>query len=81
VKAFLHDNEPAGPGEKHGERGPTHCGTITVDYEYQIEQWVIELEHDASYVVRIECPDLGREWKRNESGKFVEVGKAAELPN
>jgi hypothetical protein len=73
MKAYCHDNTPAKPGEKHGERGPTHCATITVDYEYQVEQWVIELEKYEPRVVRVECPELGREWRRNEHGKFTEV--------
>lgn len=74
MKAFCHDDESA-PGWKPGpgERGPTHCGTITVDYAYQVEQWVIDIEKDDPIVVRIECPDIGREWRRNELGKFVET--------
>jgi hypothetical protein len=73
VKLYLHDDKPAKEGEVHGERGPTHCATITVDYGYQVEQWVIELEKDEPDVVRAECPDIGREWRRNEHGKFTEV--------
>ena len=77
MKLYLHDDKPAVEGEKHGERGPTHCATITVDYEYQVEQWVIELEKDEPGVVRAECPDLGREWLRNEDGKFAETARAS----
>lgn len=78
MRLYLHDNTPAGPGEPHGERGPTHCGSVSVDYEYQAEMWVEEIEKDHPHVVRIECPDLGREWRRNESGKFTEVKEVAE---
>lgn len=79
MKLYLHDNKPAREGEKHGERGPTHCATITVDYEYQVEQWVIELEKDEPDVVRAECPDIGREWRRNEHGKFAETERTARI--
>jgi hypothetical protein len=58
MKVYFHDNTPAAPGEKHGSRGPTHCATATVDYEYQVEQHVIDAGNDLPYVVRIECPDL-----------------------
>lgn len=65
MKLYLHDNTPAAVGEKHGERGPTHMGTIhDLDYEYQAEQWVIDLEKDDLAIVRIECPSLGCEWRR-----------------
>lgn len=78
MKLYLHDNTPAGPGEPHGERGPTHCGNVgPVDYEYQVEMWVQEIETDHPHVVRIECPAIGREWKRDGSGKFTEVPAAA----
>jgi hypothetical protein len=72
MKAHLFDNTTAQPGEKHGPLGPTHYGTITVDYAYQVEQWVIDLEEAEPQVVRIECPDLGRKWLRNDLGKFEE---------
>lgn len=71
MKLHLHDNKPDEKG-KHGPRGPTHCADVDVDYEYQAEQWVIELEEEKN-IVRIECPDLGREWRRNEHGKFTEI--------
>lgn len=79
MRIHLHDNTPAAPGEPHGPRGPTHCGGITVDYEYQVEAWVQEIEKDHPNVVRVECPDIGREWKRNASGKFIEVPGGAEV--
>lgn len=70
------DDSPAGPGEKHGHLGPTHCATVgrngTIEYPYQAEQWVIDLEADAPHVVRIECHELGRTWERVD-GKFVET--------
>lgn len=72
MKIHLHDNTPAAPGEKHGPRGPTHCGSVTVDYEYQVEMWVQDIETNYKHVVRLESPDLGREWLRGEDGKFVE---------
>ena len=69
---YLHDNTPAGPGEKHGSRGPTHCGTIRdVDYEYQVEEHVKMVEEDHDFVVRIECLELGCEWNRDANKKFV----------
>lgn len=74
MKVYLHDDTPAKPGEKHGIRGPTHCGTATVDYEYQVEMLVEEAAADHPHVVRIECPDLGREWKR-DGDRMVEVSK------
>lgn len=74
MKVYFHDSTPAAPGEKHGERGPTHCITTTVDYEYQVEQHVIEAAKDFPHVVRIECPDVGREWLR-EGSNFREKAK------
>lgn len=72
MKAYLYDDTPAAAGEKHGPLGPTHRGTLTVDYEYQVEEWVVDLERSEPKVVCIECPDLCREWWRDECGKFVE---------
>jgi len=77
IKLYLHDDNPAGPGEPHGERGPTHCGTVTVDYEYQAEMWIKEIEGIEPMIVRIECPDLGREWHRID-GSFLEVTRGVE---
>lgn len=72
MKVYFHDNTPAAPGEKHGERGPTHCGTAAVDYAYQVEQHVLCAAKDLPQVVRIECPELGLEWER-KGDIFVEV--------
>jgi hypothetical protein len=58
----------------HGHRGVTHAATVRVDYPYQVEQWVIEAEKDMPDIVRIECPSIGREWKRID-GRFVESGR------
>jgi hypothetical protein len=55
----------------HGHRGHTHAATVRVDYEYQVEMWVDEVQKDHPNIVRIECPDLGREWIRID-GRFVE---------
>jgi hypothetical protein len=70
------DDNPAGPGEKHGPLGPTHCHTVgkhgTIEYAYQAEQYVIEADKDYPEVVRIECPEMGRVWKR-VNGTFEEV--------
>lgn len=56
---------------KHGHRGHTHAATAQAEYEYQVEQWVIDANSDMPSIVRIECPELGREWKRID-GRFVE---------
>ncbi len=64
MKLYLHDNTPAAPGEPHGERGLTHCGTVPVDYQYQVDMWVKDIGEDYPHVVRIECPALGLEWRR-----------------
>jgi hypothetical protein len=71
VKLYFHDNTPAKPGEKHGARGPTHCATLAVDYAYQAEMVAEDAAADYPMVVRIECPDIGREWVR-EGNRFVE---------
>lgn len=81
IELELHDDTPAGPGEKHGPAGPTHCGSVKVDYEYQAEMWVQEIQADHPTVVRIVAKEIGREWKRGADGQFVEekprVGAAA----
>ncbi len=80
IRLECHDNTPTGPGEKHGHEGPTHCRTVRVDYEYQAEMWVQELQADYPEVVRIVSHELEREWKRDEQGKFASVpysGKAS----
>lgn len=74
MKVYFHDDTPALPGQKHGARGPTHCATAIVDEVYQVEQHVLDAVEDLPMVVRIECPDLGREWKRVD-GRFVEQEK------
>lgn len=66
--------DPVTFAPKHGHRGHTHAATALVDYPYQAEQWVIDANKDMPEIVRIECPDLGREWKRVD-GKFVEVSR------
>lgn len=74
MKLFLHDNTPAKPGEKHGEDGPIHTGSVDVDYEYQVEQWVIEVGHDHAKIVYARCPDLRRAWRRvGTTREFEEV--------
>ena len=73
---YFFDDKPAGPGEKHGPLGPTHCHTVgkggSIEYPYQAEQWVLDAERDYPEVVRIECPALGRTWIRVD-GRFVEA--------
>jgi hypothetical protein len=64
VKLYLFDDTPAKEGEKHGVMGPCHYGTATVDAEYQAEMMAEEILADYRHVVRVECPDLGRVWKR-----------------
>lgn len=74
MKLFLFDATPAAPGEKHGPEGPTHCGTVTVDYEYQVDMWVADISDDYPHVVRCTCPGYdghGKEWERVD-GKLVE---------
>jgi hypothetical protein len=71
MEITLHDNTPAAPGEKHGRDGPTHAGSVRVDYEYQAEMRVQDIEKDPHHIVRVWVPDLGREWLRID-GKFVE---------
>jgi hypothetical protein len=73
IELELHDDTPAGPGEKHGPGGPTHAGSVRVDSEYQVDVWLSDIEHDHKDIVRIVSKDLGREWKRNALGAFEEV--------
>lgn len=71
MELYLHDNTPAKEGEKHGPKGPTHCGTCRdIDYEYQAEEHVKEIEIDHPQVVRIESSN-GIVWARNAEGKFI----------
>jgi hypothetical protein len=73
MRLALFDNTPAGPGEKHGEYGPTHCGNVNVDYEYQIEMWVSDIDRNYPMIVRAVCLAIGRTWARNDQGRMVEV--------
>lgn len=78
MKIHLHDDKPAKPGEPHGPDGPTHCGSVTVDYEYQVEMWAEEIGKDYSHVVYMRSPDLQRAWRRN--GKVMEEVPYLEVP-
>ena len=80
MRLHLHDNEPAKPGEKHGEDGPTHCGSVTVDYEYQVEQWVIDVGNDHPDIMYARCPDLRRAWRRVAGTKKFEEVPWLEVP-
>lgn len=73
MRLHFHDNTPAGPGEKHGSDGPTHCGSVSVDYAYQAEMWIEDIERNYPDIHRVRCPDLRREWKRGEDGKMAET--------
>ena len=74
LRVHFHDNTPAKPGEAHGDDGPTHCGSVTVDYEYQVEMWVFdEIDQHSPKIHRVRCPAIQREWKRDEAGKMKEV--------
>jgi hypothetical protein len=74
MRIELHDGTPAGPGEPHGPAGPTHCGTahVEVDYEYQFEMWMDSVHEEHPDAVRLVAPELGREWVRDSTGRFVE---------
>jgi hypothetical protein len=69
MKLELHDADTT--ATKHGSSGPTHAGSVTVDYEYQAEEWVKEIEQDYPDIVRLVL-DNGREWRR-VNGRFEEV--------
>jgi len=73
MKLYFFDDTPAISGEPHGPLGLTHCGTATVDYEYQVEQTVIDAGRDHPKIIRITCPELGCSWKRISSTSFEEV--------
>jgi hypothetical protein len=57
----------------HGPLGPAHAARVKVDYEFQVEQWVIEIGTDYPEIVRAECEDLKRKWKRDSKRTFTEV--------
>lgn len=48
------------------------CAHVTIDMEYQAEEWVKEIEQSYPQVILIECFELNRTWKRNQEGKFAE---------
>lgn len=74
MKLHLYDATPAEPGKGHGPLGPTHCGDITFDSEFETaDSWVRLIEQDHPWVVRVDCPAEGREWTRAEGQGFVEV--------
>lgn len=68
--------------QKYGSRGPTtHCAVVRdLEYPYQVEQWVIDLETDEPQVVRCVCPELGRVWERRADGRFCEVRGGSVTP-
>lgn len=55
--------------------GPTHAGTVHVDYEYQVEEYVRMMEDERPEIIRILLVDNGREWLRRD-GRFVESTQA-----
>ena len=75
IVLYCHDATPAKEDEKHGIMGPTHCATVRVDYEYQAEMWVQDIQEDYPQIVRIDVPTLNREWKR-VNGTFQETSRA-----
>ena len=72
-----YDDTPCKPEEvKPGALSPTHCFTIgkggSIEYAYQAEEWVHQVEEDYPGVVRVECLALGRTWIRR-NGKMEET--------
>jgi hypothetical protein len=57
----------------HGPLGKAHAARVEVDYQYQVEQWVIEMGTDHPEIIRAECEDLRRKWTRDSPTTFVEV--------
>ena len=60
------DDMPAKTGEAHGPLGPTHCGRVPVDYEYQAEEWVRGIRDLNPTVVKVELhigDDITRRWE------------------
>lgn len=64
---YLHDNDVT--STKHGSKGSTHAGTLQVDYEYQLIEWLQDIGIDYPHIVRIESND-GREWVR-QGNRFL----------
>lgn len=56
-------------------KSPTHAGSINVDYEYQVEQWVLDVGEDMPVIVRIVVDDGRRVWQR-DGKRFVEIATA-----
>lgn len=69
MKMELHDADTT--AVKHGAAGPTHAGTVTIDFDYQAEEWVKEIERDHPRIVRLVLDGGRREWTRVD-GRFVE---------
>lgn len=72
MKIYCYDNDPSEGELNKNQLSPTHYATITVDYEYQAEQWAIDIGEDYPSIVRIEVPDLNRQWNRKGS-EMVEL--------
>lgn len=75
MRFHLHDNTPANPGEEHGPRGPTHAASQNVDIGFPefAEDVVREMFDDHEWCVRIECPEVGKEWRRQADGTIERV--------
>jgi len=56
----------------------SHAATVTVDYEYQLEQWLIDIGAELPKIVRATSND-GREWKR-EGACFVLTARGPNSP-
>jgi hypothetical protein len=56
-----------------GALSSAHAARVEVDYEYQVEQWVIDIANDQPDIVRAECPDIGRKWVRDSATTMAEV--------
>lgn len=77
IEIYLHD-DPTTSEPGAGPQGPTHMGTARVEYPYQAEEWIHEIERTRDehfdFCVRVHVPSLGREWRRAKAGeRFVEV--------
>ena len=76
IVLHCYDDNPCKPEDMTPKAlSPTHCFSIgnggTIEYVYQAEEWVRQVEEDHREVVRVECPTLGRTWVRRD-GKMVE---------